>query len=439
MFQSRLPNKARYAVFIIVAILSLTGGLSLHGLSLAAVYFAVLPAFACYALLVRPSLVGRLRYYHALYVLLLTALVAAYLMVLAHVVPQLRVRWMEVPLAVWFLLTMHVVVWLMDRILHAVLSAAFGLAGLGPTAASPKRLQIPKTAIRVLCLLAVAGPYILALFAVHWIKFADNSDPMRQCAMAFEPVRIQTADGVSLDGWFLPASTAPSDTTVIVVPGRGMPKGCSLNYAQMLCLARCNVLMFDLRGEGGSAGHSRSFGIREAKDVLGAVQYLEQTHAQASRYIYAFGISQGASAVIRAAVADERVRAVVVDSTLTIAQDILPTRVLLGLPLPLRMYLAGMTRIFASAELGCNLFRRADLAAETSKLSPRPLLVIHGSEDLVADPGEAARLYEAAGQPKCLDMVPGAGHAEALWLEGSTYIIRILQLFALARNMDSAS
>jgi alpha-beta hydrolase superfamily lysophospholipase len=439
MFQSRLPNKARYAVLIVVATISLIGGLSLQGLSLAAVYFAVLPVFACYALIVRPSLARRLRYYHVLYVLLLTAMVAGYLMILARVVPQLRVRWMEVPLAVWFLLTMHLVVWLMDRILDVALSAAFGLAGLGPTAASPRRLQIPKTAIRVLCLLAVAGPYILALFAVHWIKFTDNSDPMRQCAMAFEPARFQTADGVSLDGWFLPAATAPSDTTVIVVPGRGMPKGCSLNYAQMLCLARCNVLLFDLRGEGGSAGHSRSFGVREAQDVLGAVQYLEQTHAQASRHIYAFGISQGASAVIRAAAVDERVRAVVVDSTLTIAQDILPARVLLGLPLPLRTYLASMTRVFASAELGCNLFRQADLAAETSKLSPRPLLVIHGSEDPVADPGEATRLYEAAGQPKCLDMVPGAGHAQALLLEGSSYIIRILQLFALARNMDSAS
>jgi len=262
--------------------------------------------------------------------------------------------------------------------------------------------------------------------------------------MAFEPVQMRAADGVSLEGWFLPASITgsdptPSDTTVIVVPGRGMPKGCSLNYAQMLCLGRCNVLLFDLRGEGGSAGHSRSFGVREAQDVLGAVQYLEESHAQASRHIFAFGISQGASAVIRAAAADERVRAVVVDSTLTIAQDILPARVLLGLPAPLRMYLAGMTRAFASAELGCNLFHQADLAAVTAKLSPRPLLVIHGQEDSVADPNEAARLYEAAGQPKCLDMVPGAGHAEALLLEGGSYIIRILQLFDLARHMDSES
>jgi pimeloyl-ACP methyl ester carboxylesterase len=477
MLLSGLPRKTRYAVITIVAALSLTAGLSLHGLSLAAAYVAVLPIFVCYTLIVRPRLIRHLRYYHVLYILLLAAMVAGYLMVLARAVPQLRVRWLEVPLAVWFLLTMHVVVWLMDRIVNAGLSAIFGLVGLGhhvpvadstPTANPQSAIPNPQsgggglrvsdiravlqTALRVVLLLAIAVPYILSLFAVHWVKFADNTDPLRRCKMAFEPVRMQAADGVSLDGWFLPAAATgapapdgtrgeplPSDTTVIVVPGRGMPKACSLNYAQILCLGRCNVLMFDLRGEGGSAGHSRSFGVREARDVLGAVQYLQESRTQASRHIFAFGISQGAAAVIRAAAADERVRAVVVDSTLTIAQDILPARALLGLPTPVRAYLAAMTRAFASAELGCNLFRQADLAVATARLSPRPLLVIHGAEDLVADPNEATRLYEAAGQPKCLDMVPDAGHGDALLLEGAPYIIRILQLFELARQMDQAS
>jgi uncharacterized protein len=323
---------------------------------------------------------------------------------------------------------------------------------LGPTAASPKRLLVPKALLRLLCTLGVTGPYILALFAVHWVKFADHSDPMRQCRMPFEQVHFQAADGVSLEGWFLPASTLGvqsrnvtigdlglSDTTVIVAPGRGTPKVCSLNYAQMLCLGGCNVLIFDLRGEGGSAGHSRSFGIREADDVLGAVRYLEETHADFCRRVYALGISQGASAVVRAAAVDARIRAVVVDSTLTVSQDILPARALVRLPVPLRTYLQRMTCAFASAELGCNLLRRMDLAPEVAKLSPRPLLVIHGEADVVADPREASHLYEAAGQPKCLDMVPGAGHEDAWLLEGSTYIIRILQLFALAKDMDSTS
>ena len=65
MLQSGLPKRARYAVLTIVAALSLVGGLSLHGLSLAAAYVAVSPIFVCYTLIIRPSLIRRLRCYHA--------------------------------------------------------------------------------------------------------------------------------------------------------------------------------------------------------------------------------------------------------------------------------------------------------------------------------------------------------------------------------------
>jgi alpha-beta hydrolase superfamily lysophospholipase len=444
MLSLRLSDPARCAIFAIVAATAGAGGLILHGLSLAAVHFAVLPVFIGYALTLQAG-PARLRLYHVLYVLFLAAMVATYLVLLARAIPDLRICWVELPIAVWFLLTMHVVVRWMDRIVDWALSAAFGRIGLKPNATSPRRLYLPKVFLRGLCVLAVATPYILALFAVHWVKFLDNNDPMRQGQTAFEHVRLQAADGVDLDGWFIPGTVMPGprvlvpDATVIVVPGRGMPKGCSLNYAQILYLNGYNVLLFDLRGEGGSAGHSRSFGIREAQDVLGAVQYLEQTHAESSRHIYALGVSQGASAVIRAAAMDERVRAVVVDSTLTVANDVLPARVLLRLPAPLRGYVGSMTRLFASAELGCNLFRHSDLAAAAARLSPRPLLVIHGSADTMGDPNEAARLYAAAGEPKCLDMVPGAGHAQSLLVEGPPYVLRILQLLALARKLDLPS
>ena len=340
MFQLRLPDRARYVILILTVTISVAGGLAVHGLSLAAVHFAILPAFICYALTVRPDLAHRLRPCHVLYVILLAAMVSGYLLLLAKAIPQLRICWAEVPIAVWFLLNMHVMVGLMDRLVQAGSSAIFGLIGRRVRTVSPGHFRIAQVLLRGLCILVVAGPYILAMFAAHWVKFADNGDPMSQCGVAFEHVRIQAMDGVSLDGWFIPAAAtsesleAPSDATIMVVPGRGMPKGCSLNYAQILYLSGYNVLLFDLRGEGSSAGHSRSFGVRETQDVLGAVRYLEQTHAESSRHIYALGISQGASAVIRAAAADERIRAVVVDSALSIANDVLPRRMLRRLPAP---------------------------------------------------------------------------------------------------------
>jgi len=43
-------------------------------------------------------------------------------------------------------------------------------------------------------------------------------------------------------------------------------------------------------------------------------------------------------------------------------------------------------------------------------IAPRPLLIIHGTNDDVVDPRDAWALYEKAGQPKDIVMIEGAGH-----------------------------
>ncbi|MFW9848343.1 MAG: hypothetical protein ACFFF4_04340, partial [Candidatus Thorarchaeota archaeon] len=47
---------------------------------------------------------------------------------------------------------------------------------------------------------------------------------------------------------------------------------------------------------------------------------------------------------------------------------------------------------------------------EISKLSPRPLLIIHGTEDVGIDLAGVKRLFELAGEPKDLIVVEGADH-----------------------------
>jgi fermentation-respiration switch protein FrsA (DUF1100 family) len=63
-------------------------------------------------------------------------------------------------------------------------------------------------------------------------------------------------------------------------------------------------------------------------------------------------------------------------------------------------------------------------------ITPRPLLLIHGEEDngacTVAD---ARRLYRAAGEPKELWIVPGAGHCNAHALFPAEYEARVRGFF----------
>ena len=53
-------------------------------------------------------------------------------------------------------------------------------------------------------------------------------------------------------------------------------------------------------------------------------------------------------------------------------------------------------------------------ATSVAKLSPLPLLLIHGDQDEVVPPHHTQQLFERAGEPKERWVVPGAGHTQSL-------------------------
>ena len=53
-------------------------------------------------------------------------------------------------------------------------------------------------------------------------------------------------------------------------------------------------------------------------------------------------------------------------------------------------------------------------AASIEALSPIPVLFIHGEQDAVVPLHHSRRLYERAGQPKELWVVPESGHIQAV-------------------------
>ena len=282
---------------------------------------------------------------------------------------------------------------------------------------------------------AVAGPYLGATFLTHWVKFADATDPRSALGVEYQTVHFAAGDGVRLEGWFIPAA-CPGDATVIVAPGRGLSKACFLDYARMLRDNDYNVLLFDLRGEGGSEGHTRSLGVHEADDVLGALEFLKRYRPQESRFVFALGIAHGAMAAIAAAESDRRIGAVVVDSAFADIRSALD-QVVRSLPRPLAWYVRESTLLAASAELGRNLFE-AGPERLVNHISPRPLLIVHGQEDTISSPEDARRLYAAAGGPKALWQVPMAGHCQAIIFGQLDYPAQVLAVFKAARQRREA-
>jgi pimeloyl-ACP methyl ester carboxylesterase len=149
-----------------------------------------------------------------------------------------------------------------------------------------------------------------------------------------EAVNFKASDGVTLRGWFIPRDSHDGTPAPAIVFVHGWPWNRMGNHAgngvladqtvDLLKPARAlhdagfHVLLFDLRNHGASdAATPVTFGVKEARDFVAAVQMLRGRSDVDGERIGAIGYSMGANAImygipevqpIRAAVAVQPVR-----------------------------------------------------------------------------------------------------------------------------------
>jgi len=171
------------------------------------------------------------------------------------------------------------------------------------------------------------------------------------------------------------------------------------------------VVTFDFRGHGRSGGLS-TLGDKEIDDLDVAVRYAREL---GYRRVATVGFSMGGSVVLRHAALRGGTDAVISVSS------------------PGRWYYRGtvaMRRVHLAAErrLG-RAFSKHVLntrispegwpipdpmppAEAASRISPTPVLIIHGDQDIYFPADHGQQLYDAAKEPKELWLIPGFGHAE---------------------------
>jgi uncharacterized protein len=235
--------------------------------------------------------------------------------------------------------------------------------------------------------------------------------------LEFEPVRFTTDDGVTLSGWLIPAARE-TRTAVIVLHGFSGNRLAELPAFVPWLRERHHVLQFDFRGHGESGAGYVTLGSHERRDVAAAVAFMR---SRGYGPIALFGVSMGASIGIIAA-AELPVAAVVVDSPFAELHHPIGNRMReVGYPLPG----LGSRAIVAAAALRTRT-RLPDAIRRVAALAPRALLVIAPKEDRLISWRQGLRLYEAAGEPKELLVIEGAGHAEAYAVDPETYRRRVI-------------
>jgi uncharacterized protein len=130
--------------------------------------------------------------------------------------------------------------------------------------------------------------------------------PPNHLGVAHENVSFTTADGLRLEGWYVPSRNGAA---VIAFPGR---KG-TQKPARMLARHGYGVLLFDRRGEGESEGRPNSWGWGGEADIEAAVAYLQRRADVDPDRIGAIGQSVGGEMLIEAAAETDELAAVVSD------------------------------------------------------------------------------------------------------------------------------
>ncbi|HEX5691276.1 MAG TPA: alpha/beta hydrolase, partial [Roseiflexaceae bacterium] len=138
------------------------------------------------------------------------------------------------------------------------------------------------------------------------------------------------------------------------------------------------------------------------------------------------GYSMGASIALLLAARDAAVRAVVADSPFTgiaevVAHNATRHRLPARLVVPMADALTGWRYGYR--------FGAVRPIEAVATISPRPLLLIHGSSDTLIPASHAHELFAAAREPKELWMVEGAEHCGGYFMDRAVYVGRIARFF----------
>ena len=270
--------------------------------------------------------------------------------------------------------------------------------------------RLAKGAGVVVGLAVAALPFSVAAVGSH---VSRSEVPAGDLGAAHEDVTLHTADGLDLDGWYVPSRNRAA---VIVFPGRSGTR----RQARMLVRHGYGVLLYDRRGEGRSEGDPNSFGWDFDKDIRAGIDFLRHRADVDPRRIAGLGLSVGGEMMLQTAAQTHDLAAVVSEGagSRSMAEEVDDAD--------------GLDKIGAALSYGVRDLTNAilqdrlppeNLEDLVGRISPRPVFFIHAGAD---DAGHRnPELYAAAKQPKQIWEAAG-GHTDGIERQPGEYERRVV-------------
>ncbi|MBY9067961.1 alpha/beta fold hydrolase [Hyphomonas sp. WL0036] len=284
-----------------------------------------------------------------------------------------------------------------------------------------------------LLLLLLAWRESKGLIAPQWYSqpnpegFSFSETPRSTFGIDFEDVSFSAPTGEVLRGWLVPAAT-PSDLVFVTLHGRAGDRRSHLKNLQMLRSTGAAVLLFDLRENGLSDGDSRGTGlaVREAEDAVAAAQEMRR---RGYSQIVVFGCSLGGSAAVIAAAKEPSISGVIAEASIARFEDFVAD----GLSSRLKkrgVHAGWIARLWGRLVVSLARSRAGIseyIAPEDviSEISPRPILIVHGSQDPTVSTSHAASLISMAGPSAEMWLIEGSAHCDGPQVAQEEYHRRV--------------
>jgi uncharacterized protein len=254
----------------------------------------------------------------------------------------------------------------------------------------------------VLLLVLILGFLATVWVTQRWLIYFPTADLPAPAAVSLPratEVTFETADGVPLRAWFIPADR-PGRATVLFLSGNGGNRSIRAPFAAAMAARGIATMLVDYRGYGGNPGRPSESGL--AEDARAARAYLAtRAGVDPTRIVY-FGESLGTGVAIRLA-AEQPPLAMVLRSPYTSLVDV-GRRHYPYLPVSLLLI---------------DRFESLDRIGSVTC----PVLVIAGTRDGIVPADQSERLFEAVKNPKKkLMMIDGADHNDYELLAGPALI-----------------
>jgi dipeptidyl aminopeptidase/acylaminoacyl peptidase len=185
---------------------------------------------------------------------------------------------------------------------------------------------------------------------------------------------------------------------------RGYP-----GLAERFCAAGFVTLIFNFRGTGLAQGNLDMMGW--TRDLEAAIDYLTSLEEADKSRLCLLGSSAGAAVSVYVAANDTRVSSLVTLACPAEFGFLTDKQRARGTIDHFRSIGVIRDKDFPpSIDKWLECFNTVSPLHWIGRISPRPLLLIHGDKDDLVPVEHAHRLYEKAGEPKELGIIPDAGH-----------------------------